>query len=177
MAKYTAAVLAVFVVPLLLYSACVWFLLDDRLVVAMGKKQTTATEGSADQNAKVIEKCHSGCLNFDDISLSTAIATGYAPLDPNAKEGTCYSGDPTVTASGAKTTPRRTLAADKAIPFGTRVRIEGFTETFVVEDRGSKITGNRIDICFATQKEALDFGRKSVAVFLVCKGDRNDKTK
>lgn len=107
------------------------------------------------------------CIELEEIKPLTMIVTGYAPLDPKAKEGVCYSGDPTVTASGTRTTPRRTIAADKAMPFGTRVRIEGFDETLVVEDRGGKINGNRIDICFATQKEALAFGRKKLAVLIM----------
>lgn len=95
------------------------------------------------------------------------VITGYAPLDPKAKAGVCYSGDPNVTASGTKTTPMRTIAASKSIPFGTVVFIEGFKEAFVVEDRGGRIKDGMIDICFASQKEALEFGRqKRHAIFV-----------
>lgn len=109
-------------------------------------------------------------VSTDKIELMprTVIVTGYAPLDPNAKEGVCYSGDPTITASGSKVQPNRTIATDKSIPFGTQVLIEGFDDVFIVEDRGGKIKGNRIDVCFATQKEALEFGKKKLAaVFLL----------
>lgn len=99
----------------------------------------------------------------------TMRVSGYAPLDPKAKEGVCYSGNPKITASGSKTTPYRTIAADKSIPFGTIVRIEGFDEVFVVEDRGGKIKGNRIDVCFSTQQEAVEFGVKKLAVVMLRK--------
>lgn len=101
------------------------------------------------------------------LESKTMRVSGYAPLDANAKEGVCYSGDPRITASGSRTTPMKTVAADKSIPFGTRLKIEGFNEMFVVEDRGGKIKGNRIDICFATQQEALDFGIKKLAVTII----------
>lgn len=108
---------------------------------------------------------------IQDITVQpmTVVATGYAPLDPNAKEGVCYSGDPKVTASGSKTKPMRTIAADKSIPFGTRIMLEGFDAIFVVEDRGGRIKGNRIDICFATQDEAIKFGKKKLAAVILRK--------
>ena len=73
--------------------------------------------------------------------------TGYAPLDPDAIEGMCYSGDPNVTASGAKSDPNRTIAAGPGIPFGTQIYIPGIGNR-IVEDRGSAITDNHIDIMF-----------------------------
>ena len=94
--------------------------------------------------------------------------SGYAPLDPNAVEGMCYSGDPTVTASGARTTPMHTIAMDRRFPFGTKVKIhhpmfEGIV--FTVEDRfGKGNHGNKVDVCFATRKEAFAWGRRNVKV-------------
>ncbi|MDI6743257.1 MAG: hypothetical protein QMD11_11035, partial [Smithella sp.] len=38
----------------------------------------------------------------------TFTVTAYAPLDPNAIEGFCYSGDPNVTASGGRPIPYQT---------------------------------------------------------------------
>lgn len=88
--------------------------------------------------------------------------TGYAPLDPKAKRGMCFSGDRNMTASGKKVRPGVTLAASRAFPFGTEIFIPGLGWR-VVEDRGSRIKRNKLDICFNTQKEALDWGvRKSV---------------
>jgi 3D (Asp-Asp-Asp) domain-containing protein len=58
--------------------------------------------------------------------------------------GRCCTDFDGITASG-KRVQAGMCAADKRIPFGTRLRIEGLGE-FVVEDRGRKIYGNRIDI-------------------------------
>jgi len=93
------------------------------------------------------------------------VATGYAPLDPKAIKGMCYSGDPTVTASGKRTTPGITIAAPKHIPFGTWVHLQGIGWRRV-DDRGKRITGNKIDICFHTRQEALRWGRRKVKVHI-----------
>jgi 3D (Asp-Asp-Asp) domain-containing protein len=46
----------------------------------------------------------------------------------------------------------------RVIPLGTKLRIEGFTETFVAEDTGGAIRGNHIDIYFPDRASALRFG-------------------
>lgn len=74
------------------------------------------------------------------------------------------SGGNNKTASGTTPTEGRTIAADTSIlPFGTQVVIDGVVYT--VEDRGSGVSGNHIDIFFATHKKALAFGRKSIKVY------------
>lgn len=69
------------------------------------------------------------------------------------------------TASG--TTPRagRTIAVDtRVIPFGTKVIING--NTYIAEDTGSAIKGNKIDIYFDSHKAALNFGVQHTEVFV-----------
>lgn len=90
-------------------------------------------------------------------------ATAYAPLDPNAKEGMCYEGNPRITASGAPVVPGVTVAAGKELPFGTELYIKGIGKR-IVQDRGAAISRGRIDIAVKTQAEALRFGRRHVLV-------------
>lgn len=74
------------------------------------------------------------------------------------------SGGSNKTASGTTPTEGRTIAADTSIlPFGTQVVIDGVVYT--VEDCGSGVKGNHIDIFFATHKKALAFGRKTLKVY------------
>jgi 3D (Asp-Asp-Asp) domain-containing protein len=101
--------------------------------------------------------------------VKTMEITFYAPLDPDAVEGMCYSGDPNITASGERVMVGLTAAADKSIPFGTRIFVEGFGWR-VVHDRGGSIQGDRIDIAVATKEEALRLGRKQATV-LIWKGE------
>ncbi|MBR1866726.1 MAG: 3D domain-containing protein [Lachnospiraceae bacterium] len=75
-----------------------------------------------------------------------------------------YSGN-NRTASGTIPTSNRTIAVDtNVIPFGTRVVING--QVYVAEDRGGAIKGNRIDMFFMTHREALQWGRKTIEVYL-----------
>jgi 3D (Asp-Asp-Asp) domain-containing protein len=99
---------------------------------------------------------------MDKLNVGEFEATAYAPLDPDAVEGMCYSGDPLVTATGARTTPGRTIAVDPdVIPMGARVFIPG-VGVRVAEDRGGLIKGNRLDLCMSSRSAALDYGKRRV---------------
>lgn len=87
----------------------------------------------------------------------------YAPLDPLAKEGICFSGDRTVTASGAPVVIGETIAAGPGIPFGTQVWIEGYGWR-IVQDRGGRIGEGQIDIAVGTVEEAMRLGKQTVKV-------------
>lgn len=59
----------------------------------------------------------------------------------------------------------RILATDTAIPCGTIVKISNIsiTKTYiygVVLDRGSAINGNKMDIMYESEKQAMSFGRQ-----------------
>lgn len=68
-----------------------------------------------------------------------------------------------VTASGTKARPG-TLAADTArYPFGTVMHIPGYGYGRV-EDRGSAIRGEHIDLFFKSHRQALQWGSRRVSV-------------
>ena len=92
-------------------------------------------------------------------------STGKSPDDPDFK----------VTASGTIATQGRTIAMDKRFPFGTLVKIEGFNEVFRVEDRGSKIKGNRIDLYFENVEDAIKFGKQKRKIYIIKLGKGVDK--
>lgn len=66
------------------------------------------------------------------------------------------------TASGTMATAGRTVAAPKNFAFGTKISING--KTYVVEDRGGAIKGNRIDLFVSSHSEALRWGVKYLPV-------------
>lgn len=77
----------------------------------------------------------------------------------------CNDGDATTTATGTTPTAGRTIAVDpQVIPYGAEVIING--NTFVAEDCGGAIKGNRIDILFETHEEALQFGRQKLTAYV-----------
>ena len=71
-----------------------------------------------------------------------------------------------ITASGVKVEAKRTLACPGNFPFGAKLKIEGFG-TFVCEDRGGAIKGNKIDIYMQTKTEAFQFGRRNLIAEVV----------
>lgn len=69
---------------------------------------------------------------------------------------THYAGD-TATSTGAKPTVGRTIAVDpRVIPYGSRVVING--HTYIAEDCGGAIKGNKIDIFVGSESEAYRKG-------------------
>ena len=70
-----------------------------------------------------------------------------------------------ITATGTKATAGRTIAVDPSkIPYGTEVVING--HTYIAEDCGGAIKGNKIDIFFNSHAEALRFGIQYAEVFV-----------
>ena len=67
-------------------------------------------------------------------------------------------------ADGRKPVAGVTVAAPRAIPLGTRLQIQGFTNRFVVQDRTARRYDGRIDIYFATHAEARRFGIRTNTV-------------
>lgn len=77
---------------------------------------------------------------------------------------TAYAGD-SITATG--TTPKvgRTIAVDPSIiPYGTRVYIPALGGTYVAEDCGGGIKGNRIDIFMGSESQCNSWGVRSIEI-------------
>jgi 3D (Asp-Asp-Asp) domain-containing protein len=88
-------------------------------------------------------------------------ATAY---DPGPKScGKWASG---YTATGAKAEKGIVAVDDRVIPMGTRMYIPGYGFG-VAADRGGAIKGMRIDLCYATYEEAIQWGRRKVKVYLL----------
>ncbi|MDR3583651.1 MAG: 3D domain-containing protein [Candidatus Pacebacteria bacterium] len=71
-----------------------------------------------------------------------------------------------ITASGLKVKEDETIACPENFSFGTKVKIKGMG-TYVCEDRGGAIHGNRFDIYMKTKKQAFDFGRRQLTAQVV----------
>ena len=61
--------------------------------------------------------------------------------------------------------PGETAAAGPNIPFGTRIYVEGLGWR-TVNDRGSSIGPNDIDLAASTRKECLEFGTQQRLVII-----------
>lgn len=104
-----------------------------------------------------------GSLSYSDVI--NVVATAYDP-------SSCYPYAGTSTASGTAPEEFRTIAAWQGLPFGTKVYIPYFDSApnhgiFIVEDRGGAITENKIDIFFDSNQKALQFGRRTLQVYIL----------
>lgn len=69
------------------------------------------------------------------------------------------------TASGTIPTAGRTVAADTSVlPFGTVLVIDG--HEYIVEDRGSAVNGNTIDIYFDSHEDAVAYGVQYKTIYI-----------
>lgn len=117
--------------------------------------QAQATEIGSKQ--EVIE-LSSDCAYTDYESLGEFVITHYC-----ACEKCTVDGDG-ITATGTKAASGRTIAVDpEVIPYGTTVIIDG--KTYIAEDCGGAIKGNRIDIFMNSHEEALKAGVRTAEVF------------
>lgn len=98
--------------------------------------------------------------NSSNSGWITATVTAYCGCS------SCCGKSTGITASGTKATAGRTIAASSQYSFGTKIEIQGYG-TYVVEDRGGAIQGNRIDMFFSSHSEALAFGRKTLLIKVV----------
>lgn len=73
----------------------------------------------------------------------------------------CCGKDDGITATGTVATAGRTIAVDPTqIPYGSKVILNG--HTYIAEDCGGAIKGNKIDMFFNTHEEALQWGVKYI---------------
>ena len=69
-----------------------------------------------------------------------------------------------LTSTGQKPT-WGTIAVDpKVIPYGTKIYIPEFGKTFIANDTGGAIKGNKIDIFMNTKKECYNWGRRTIEI-------------
>lgn len=97
--------------------------------------------------------------------VKTMTATAYCPCAKCC--GKCTG----ITASGEVATQWCTIGASTQYPFGTIIYIPSLADKpnmgwFIVQDRGGKISNNKIDIFFSTHSEAYNFGRKTFECYI-----------
>lgn len=97
----------------------------------------------------------------EEIIWTTTTVTAYCACTkccgPNAQG---------ITASGKRVQANHTIAMPSKYDFGTQIEIKGYG-IYTVEDRGSAIQGDRIDIYFDSHQEALNFGKQQLEFRIV----------
>ncbi len=105
-----------------------------------------------------------------ELATIPAVVTSYAPLDVNAIEGMCYSGDPNITASGTQSRVGVVAADWTELPVGTVLYIPGYGEA-IVEDSGGAMRnyneGIKIDVLHATRAESFEWGVRELMIEII----------
>jgi uncharacterized protein YabE (DUF348 family) len=90
----------------------------------------------------------------------TLSATGYTAGKESNPDGNGY------TYTGMKAQYGVVAVDPRVIPLYTRLYIEGYGPA-IAGDIGGAIKGNRIDLCFDSLSEALEWGRRDVTVYIL----------
>lgn len=154
---------------------CIFFLLIFSVVTfaenARVKEQLYDSQSRADfLDRRFVNAQDINCQQYKEIVLLKQKLTQYKEMEVQASAYTdtseeCGKEDG-ITASGTQATEGITVAASSELPFGTQILIPSLGMTLTVEDRGSAIKGNKIDIFFDTKEEAIVFGRKNLHVII-----------
>lgn len=95
-------------------------------------------------------------------------SSGWKTMSVNASAYTLVEngdkmGGTGLTSTGTVPTSNRTIAVDPSvIPYGSHIKYNGVT--YIAEDTGGIINGNKVDIYVDTLDAALNFGRKDIEI-------------
>lgn len=121
-------------------------------------------------------------VDYGDSSVSGAAPSSKAPLDYKyvlTCEATAYDLSPEENGgyAGQSATgvplDKGVIAVDpRVIPLGSRVYIEALDGSWsygfaVAADTGGAIKGNRVDLCYRTRSECIQFGRRKCRVYVL----------
>ncbi len=108
-------------------------------------------------------KTSQGDLKYSKVINMSASAYTAGPESTGKNPGDAGYG---ITATGAKAR-RGVVAVDpNVIPLGTKLYVEGYG-VCVAADTGGAIKGNKIDLCYDSLSDALQFGRRNVKVYVL----------
>lgn len=118
-------------------------------------------------SAGSIQTSRSGSLSYSRVISASASAYDASSCGKSSS----HSGYG-VTATGASAVKGVVAVDPSVIPLGTRMYIVSADGSYVygtavAADTGSAIKGNRIDLCFNTRSEALNFGRRNMKVYIL----------
>ena len=147
---------------------------DDKLVSRVAEKEIIRekptnkiiTKGTGTSYyAKNTTKSSSNYKSTGTTSISGSLSSSYGG-SKRIVSATAYSGDG-ITATGTR--PRwGTIAVDpRVIPYGTKVYIPKFNMTFVAEDCGGGIKGNKIDIFMNSSSSCYNWGVRSIEIYIL----------
>ena len=177
-------IIFVFVTVLLSILFLVYFLYYDQMVNQITNEQSLQIEEIKEAKVCEVEKDMKEKIQEPEIKpeikpeIEPEIKPEIKPepqINPNEYmifEATAYTRSAEeetldgITASGTIVS-RGTVSVDpRVIPLGTKLYVEGYGHAYAL-DTGGAIKGNRIDLYVETKKEAFEWGRRQVKVWIL----------
>ena len=138
-------------IPVLFYGTIATVTIICLCVCASGAK--IETQPTTTSTTTISTSTTTTTTTTSSMKKMTVVATAYCPCEE------CSDGYGRKTSTGAIAQECRTIAVDpKVIPYGTAVIIDG--NTYIAEDCGSAIKGNKIDIFFNSHEAVEKFGKQ-----------------
>lgn len=81
----------------------------------------------------------------------------------------CGTSSPGINAAGRAPVQGVSIAGPRRFPLGTRVKLEGMTNVFIIDDRLAKKYDSRFDLFFNSHSDALRFGKRRLRVTIIGK--------
>ena len=116
------------------------------------------------KNASKDAPVNTGMLDYKKVIVCNATAYDLSPEENGGYAGQSATGVPL---------DKGVIAVDpKVIPLGSRVYIEALDGSWsygyaVAADTGGAIKGNRVDLCYRTRYECIQFGRRPCRVYIL----------
>lgn len=95
--------------------------------------------------------------NLEYSKMLQVKATAYTPFD---------TGCDGITATGTQAGYGTVAVDPNVIPLGSKVYVPGYGIA-IAADTGGAIKGNRVDVCYETKAEALEWGVKSLPIYVL----------
>jgi 3D (Asp-Asp-Asp) domain-containing protein len=135
---------------------------DNKSINVISQKNNVKVQNnSSEEIQNITQDNYSEDISNNWVYLGTFSSTAYCPCSKCCGK---WAGGPT--ASGKMPKSGRTIAVDPSvIPLGTQVKVNG--NIYVAEDTGSAIKGKKIDIYFDSHSDALNWGRRSVEIYIL----------
>lgn len=96
------------------------------------------------------------------MTITNAVITAYCCC-----QICCGNSSPGINAAGKRPIQGISIAGPRSLPLGTRIRIAGMTNEFILDDRTAKKYDGRFDIYFSSHAEARQFGIRRGATITV----------
>ncbi|HSQ34244.1 MAG TPA: 3D domain-containing protein, partial [Peptostreptococcaceae bacterium] len=132
--------------------------------ISMDPVDRIVKEGTKEKVVQVVSR---GNVNR---SSSRTNATSVSTQSEYSKEisvtATAYTGGGT-TSTGTQARWGVIAVDPNVIPYGTRVYIPQLKQTFVAQDTGSAIKGNKIDIYMDSKSQAISWGVKTITLYIL----------